>query len=34
MVKTALLIEGLNGGLTINYAQQAERAGFDRVWIP
>ena len=29
-----MLIEGLNGGLTIEYAQQAERAGFDRVWIP
>jgi len=34
MVKTAVLIEGLNGSLTVDFARQAERAGFDRVWIP
>ena len=34
MTKLGLLIEGLNGGLTVDFAKKAEAAGFDRVWIP
>jgi len=34
VAKLGVLIEGLNGKMTVEFAKQAEAAGFARVWIP
>ena len=34
MSKLGVLLEGLPANLTVTYAQQAEAAGFGRIWLP
>lgn len=34
MTKLGVLLEGLPANLTVTYAQQAEAAGFGRIWLP
>ena len=34
MSKLGVLLEGLPANLTVTYAQQAEVAGFGRIWLP
>ena len=34
MTTLGILLEGLPANLTVNYAQQAEAAGFGRLWLP
>lgn len=34
MTKLGVLLEGLPANLTVTYAQQAEAAGFSRLWLP
>lgn len=34
MTKFGVLLEGMSAALTVDYAKQAEAAGFARVWIP